>query len=196
MPKADWEKNTIEKILSDAGLWKFNKGEIISVLDVACGLSFKSKFIDAQIRVGVDIHEDYFTHIESEVPYVVIKHDVRKLNEIFVPNSFDVVIALDIIEHLEKEESLDMIKQCETIARKSVILETPEGYIPQNIDVQGHGGDEWQTHRCGWEVDELKKLGYLTTVRDYKMSDIKRHTDEEVETDIKLIDAIKYIEHV
>jgi hypothetical protein len=193
MPKADWEKNTIEKILKDANLWNFKKGEIISILDVACGLSFKSKYLDAQIRVGVDIHDEYFNHIESEVPYVLVKHDVRKLDEIFVDKSFDLVIALDIIEHLEKEESLAMIEQCEKIAKKAVILETPKGFVPQNIDIQGHGADEWQTHRCGWEVEELEDLGYLVTVRDYKMANVKRHTEFDVGTDIQLIDAIKYL---
>jgi hypothetical protein len=193
MPKKDWEQNTIEKIFTNAGLWNFKSGEIISVLDVACGLPLKSKFIDAQIRVGVDIHEEYFRHIESEVPYVVVKYDVRKLEEIFVPKSFDLVIALDIIEHLEKEESLRMIAACERIARKAVVLETPKGYIPQNLDIQGHGADEWQTHRSGWESDELVKMGYKVVVRDYLMADVKRHTDLDVDPHIQLMDAIKYI---
>lgn len=193
MPKEEWKVNTIPSILGNAGLWKFEEGEIVSILDVACGLSLKSKFIDAKVRVGVDIHEPYFGHIETDVPYVVVKYDVRKLREIFVPNSFDLVIALDIIEHLEKDEALDMIKQCEEIARKAVVLETPNGYIPQNIDIQGHGGDEWQTHRCGWEVEELEEIGYQTVVRPYKMADIKRHTDLEVKTDVQIMDAIKYL---
>lgn len=193
MPKEEWKINTVPSILSNAGLWNFKEGDIVSILDVACGLSFKSKFIDAQIRVGVDIHEPYFDHIESDVPYAVVKYDVRKLREIFIPNSFDLVIALDIIEHIEKDEALDMIKQCEEIARKAVVLETPNGYIPQNMDIQGHGGDEWQTHRCGWEVKELEDLGYQTVVRGYKMSDVKRHTEQEVDTNIEIIDAIKYI---
>lgn len=193
MPKIDWENNTIPKILTNAGLWKFKSGEIVSILDVACGLSFKSKFIDAQIRVGVDIHEEYFKHIEATVPYVVVKHDVRKLDEIFIPKSFDLVIALDIVEHLHKEEALKMMSVCESIAKKAVIIETPEGFVPQNIDIQGHGADEWQTHRSGWQVEDFTERGYQVVVRDYKMQDIRRHTEMEVGTDIKLIDAIKYV---
>ncbi len=193
MPKEDWEQNTLDKIFARANLWPWKEGEIVSILDVACGLSLKSKFLPAQIRVGVDIYDTYFEHIESDVPYVVLKYDVRKLNEIFKPNSFDLVIALDIIEHLEKEESLELIKQCESFARKGVILETPKGYIPQNLDILGHGGHEFQTHRCGWEVEELEKLGYSTIVRDYTMQKIQRHTEIDVDTQIQLIDAIKFI---
>ena len=193
MPKEDWVKNTVERIFKDANLWPWSEAQIISILDVACGLSLKSKFIPAQIRVGVDIYDKYFDHIETDVPYVVIKYDVRKLEEIFLPKSFDLVLALDIIEHLDKDESLSMIRQCEKIARKAVILETPKGYVPQNLDITGHGGHEFQTHRCGWELAELQQMGYQTVVRDYTMANVKRHTDKEVDTNIQLIDAIKFI---
>lgn len=163
------------------------------MLDVACGLSLKSKYIPAQIRVGVDIHEPYFNHIEADVPYVVIKHDVRKLKDIFLPKSFDLVIALDIIEHIKKEEGYELIRACEKIARKAVIFETPKGYIPQNIDIQGHGGDKWQTHRSGWDVTDFTKRGYKTIVRDYMMQRVRRHTKQDVDPHIQLIDAIKFL---
>src|SRR4051812_3432297 len=124
MPIPDWKNNTF-----------FNIGKVGSILDVACGLSLKSKYLQADFRVGVDIYEEYFNHIDADVPYTVIKYDVRQLEEIFVPKSFDVVIALDIIEHLETHEAIEMIRQCEKIARKAVILETPLGYVPQNLDI-------------------------------------------------------------
>lgn len=185
MPKTDWEENSLAKL--------FDIPKVESILDVACGLSLKSKFIPAQIRVGVDIYEEYFKHIESAVPYVVIKHDVRKLTDIFLPKSFDLVIACDIIEHLEKAEALEMIKQCEQIARVAVILETPNGYIPQNLDILGYGGHEWQTHKCGWDVKELEDLGYTVKLRSYEMANVQRHTTQTVDTNIQLIEAMKYV---
>lgn len=194
MSKEDWKENTVKNIFEKAGLWPWEENDIVSVLDAACGLSLKSKYIPAQIRVGVDIHEKYFEYIESDVPYVTIKYDIRKLSEIFMPKSFDLVIALDVVEHLEKEEALDVMRQCEIIAKKAVIIETPRGYVPQNIDIQGHGGDEWQTHRCGWEVEEFEELGYKTLVRGYEMRDVKRHTEiDDIDPNIELIDAIKYV---
>lgn len=193
MSKEDWKENTVKRIFEKEGLWPWKDEDIVTVLDVACGLSFKSKYIPAQIRVGVDIYDEYFKHIEADVPYVVLKYDVRKLEEIFTEKSFDIVIALDVIEHLEKEDALSMIRQCEKIAKKAVILETPKGYIPQNIDILGHGGHEWQTHRCGWEVKELEDMGYTVVVRDYTMRDVKRHTDLEVDPDVEVMDAIKFV---
>lgn len=188
MSKEDWAKNNLVEIFKD----EWPEG-VVSVLDVACGVSLKSKYIPAQIRVGVDIYPEYFKHIESDVPYVVVKGDVRKLNEMFMPKSFDVVIATDIIEHLHFDEAISMIKQCEEIARKAVILETPMGFVHQNLDITGHGGHEWQTHRSAWSIRDLKILGYKVKIRDYKMQDVKRHTELEVGTDITLMDAIKYV---
>jgi predicted SAM-dependent methyltransferase len=124
---------------------------------------------------------------------VVVKHDIRKLREIFVPKSFDLVIALDIIEHITKEEGIELMRQCEEIARKGVCIETPKGYVPQNMDIQGHGGDEWQTHRSGWEPEEFESRGYKVVQREYLMQDVQRHTDHAVDPHIVLLDAIKFV---
>jgi hypothetical protein len=190
MPKEDWENNPIHKILYENGLWDYKKYKIRTVLDVACGLSLKSKYLSPEIIVGVDVHEPYLREIESNVPYAVVKCDVRNISDIFIPESFDVVYALDIIEHLEKDESLDLIQSCIKIAKQAVLIETPKGYVPQNIDIQGFDADHWQTHRCGWEVFELEDLGFECVVRDYIMQDIQRHTDISVFPEIQLIDGV------
>lgn len=189
MSKTDWQQNSIDKLFKERHLWQLDDN--ITILDVACGLSLRSKHIPASLRVGVDIYPEYFKHIESDVPYAVIKHDVRKLLDVVPEKSFDLVIALDIVEHLEKEEALQMIRDLEKIARKAVVIETPEGFIPQNLDILGHGGHEWQTHRSAWTEDDFP--GYLTFTRPYQMQDVKRHTDLDIEPQITLIDAIKYV---
>lgn len=190
MPKEDWIKNPIHTILQRANLWPFGEKEINTVLDVACGLSLKSKFSGASIIVGVDIHEPYLKAIDCSIPYVVIKYDVRNIKDIFLDESFDVVYAIDILEHLEENDSKELLNQCKRIARKAVVIETPNGYIPQNIDIQGFNAHEFQTHRCFWNVDKLEVEGFSCVVRDYKMQDIKRHTDIDVPVDIELITAI------
>jgi hypothetical protein len=73
--------------------------------------------------------------------------------------SYDCVLCADVIEHFEKEPSRAFIETLEKIARKRVILFTPNGFVPQGaID-----GNEFQIHRCGWEVEELEALGYSIT---------------------------------
>jgi len=190
MSRKDWLFNPIHKVLRSASLWPFKYNELDGVLDVACGLSLKSQYLDCTFRVGVDIHEPYLRAIECHSRYAVLKYDVRRLNEIFMENSFDAVYALDIIEHLEKEESLDLIAQCKKIAKRAVVIETPEGYIPQNLDIQGFEAHEYQTHRCGWEVSELNDLGFECVVRPYEMQDVQRHTELDVDIHVNVISGI------
>jgi SAM-dependent methyltransferase len=189
LPKEDWIKNTVQRIFEAEG-W-YPTGKVQTVLDVACGLSLKSQYIDAQVRVGVDIYRPFLEQINTDVPYAVVNADVRRLGELFLPNSFDVVLALDIVEHLEKDEALALLDAAEEIARVAVIVETPKGYIPQNLDIWGYGGHEYQTHRCGWEPEEFRARGYQVLEREYRMQDIQRHTDQDVGVDIVLLDAIR-----
>ena len=189
MPRADWEANTIENIFRPRGLYPLER--ISTVLDVGCGLSLKSQFIDADIRVGVDVHRPYLEKIDAKVPYVCVCADALQIERLFLPRSFDLVLLLDIVEHLEKPDALELIRQAETIARRAVVIETPKGFLHQNIDILGLGGDHFQTHRCGFETDELAARGYDVVVRPYTLSQVKRHTTEKSPESIEMIDAIK-----
>ena len=189
MPREDWEKNTIENIFRPLGLYP--EGRIVSVLDVGCGLSLKSQYIEADIRVGLDAHRPYLEKIDAKVPYVCLQGDATKLRELFLPKSFDMVLLLDIVEHLEKPAAIDLIEQAEAIARRAVVIETPEGFLPQNIDILGLGGSHFQTHRCGFEVAEFKARGYDVVTRPYTLSAVKRHTTAVSPATINMLDAIK-----
>ncbi len=189
MPRADWEQNTIENIFRPRGLYP--RERISTVLDVGCGLSLKSQFIEADIRVGVDAHRPYLEKIDAKVPYVCISADALHLERLFLPRSFDLVLLLDIVEHLDKPDALELIRQAEIVARRAVVIETPKGFLPQNIDILGLGGDHFQTHRCGFESDELAASGYDVVVRPYTLSQVKRHTTEKSPATIEMIDAIK-----
>jgi hypothetical protein len=188
MSKEDWKLNTIDFIFGE-----YYPKNVVSILDLGCGISCKSQYLDATYRVGVDIYEPYLDEVQDTFPGMLIKHDIRKIDDIFTPKSFDLILLLDVIEHLEKQEALDLMIKCESIAKKAIIIETPLGLVPQNIDILGFGGHEWQTHRSGWTKEILMKLGYVCLLRDYKMTDVKRHTDIDVDVNVRLIDAIKLL---
>lgn len=135
-------------------------GNLESVLDVGCGSSSPIRSFSSRIpkTVGADgflpsieksraqgIHGDYV-----QVP------DFAKIQDHFKPKSFDAVVALDVIEHFEKPQALEFIRKLEAIARKKVVLFTPHGFLAQGV----YDGNDFQLHRCGFEVEELKALGY------------------------------------
>ncbi len=129
-----------------------------SVLDVGCGASSPIKeFSNNFYSVGVDafkpsIEKSKKNKIHNEEYFM----DVMDINKKFKKNSFDCVIAIDLIEHLSKEDGLILIKRMEEIAKKKIIIFTPNGFLEQGV----YDNNKWQIHNSGWGVKEMKNLGY------------------------------------
>lgn len=126
-----------------------------SVLDLGCGSDSPIKYCNIAYSVGVDAFKPYIEESKSKKIHTnYILGDITKLN--FEPQSFDAVILIDVLEHLEKEKGEQLLEKVERWARKKVILSTPNGFLPQrSIDE-----NPFQAHRSGWIVEEIKKLGY------------------------------------
>ncbi|RKZ45647.1 MAG: SAM-dependent methyltransferase [Candidatus Parabeggiatoa sp. nov. 3] len=82
--------------------------------------------------------------------------DALSCQEYFGENQFDVCVAFDVIEHLTKEDGLKLLADMEKMASKRVIIFTPNGFLPNQSVEKG----DFQEHLSGWDVDEMRKLGY------------------------------------
>jgi hypothetical protein len=71
----------------------------------------------------------------------------------------DCVVALHVVEHLEKGDSLRLINQMHHWANKMIIIETPNGFLKQKGTIE----NPYQEHLCGYSVDELRQLGFKVT---------------------------------
>ena len=86
------------------------------------------------------------------------KGDIRNLRKYYKNSSFDAVIAIDVIEHLTKKDGFRLLDDMEWIARKKIIILTPEGFHVQGtVD-----GNPFMEHLSGWSTGEFKKYGYTT----------------------------------
>lgn len=133
-------------------------GDAKSVLDVGCGNdSPVGKIKKTFTSEGIDIYPQCINYSKKHKYHDTYRlGDVRKLGTFYKKKSFDVALSFDVIEHLTKQESLKMIAEMEKIARKKVILMTPQGYIDQ----KAYDGNPYQVHHSGWEKKELENLGY------------------------------------
>jgi 2-polyprenyl-3-methyl-5-hydroxy-6-metoxy-1,4-benzoquinol methylase len=133
-----------------------------TILDLGCGIMSVSDKVICKSILALDVWEDYLEKIKSK--FMTIKLDVRFLN-IFIDKSYDIVMALDLVEHLEKHEAKFLIKQMERIARKKVIIFTPNGFFPQKDGIENtwaYGNPKYQKHKCGFFQDELESFGFKT----------------------------------
>lgn len=130
-----------------------------SLLDVGCGE--RTPLADVLPRIPYSVGVDaYLPAIEASrsagLHTEYVHANVLALDEIFPPGSFDVVVAAEVIEHLSKADGLRLLASMARIARKRVVVVTPNGWLPQEpID-----GNEYQRHLSGWEVAEMRALGY------------------------------------
>jgi SAM-dependent methyltransferase len=130
-----------------------------SVLDVGCGEDTSPfRLVERpprQRRTGLD---HYAPALERSRAAGV--HDAYILSDIFdapeLDKQFDCVVALDIVEHFEKEDGHRFLRRLEQIARRRVIVLTPNGFQPS----EPFDDNLSQRHLSGWDARELSGLGY------------------------------------
>ena len=67
---------------------------------------------------------------------------------------YEVILLSDIVEHLTKKQAAEVINNAKKWANK-IVLFTPKGYLEQ-VDE----GNDYNSHKSGWEAEDLTKLGF------------------------------------
>jgi len=137
----------LENLLSDCD----------SVLDLGCGDNSPLGFIERKrYLVGVDgFKKSILKSKKLNIHDKYLHKNILDVKKDFKKKSFDAVIALDVIEHLEKKDGYKLLKLMEHLASKKVILLTPNGFVNQTGE-----GNGLQEHLSGWSVSDFKKLGF------------------------------------
>ncbi|MCO5052366.1 MAG: class I SAM-dependent methyltransferase [Verrucomicrobiae bacterium] len=127
-----------------------------TILDLGCGHSSPAKFLRGKSLVGMDGYEPDLRRAQERGTHdEYILGDVRTAAAHVAGRRFDACIALDVIEHLPKEDGWKMMESMERLATRCVVLFTPNGFIPQFSE----NGD-LQQHLSGWDVGEMQQAGY------------------------------------
>lgn len=127
-----------------------------TILDIGCGKGTPLSVELAQFKGAYLIGVDTFlpSLIQAKKVYGdVILADVRFLP--IRPASCDVVVASQVIEHLEKR--LSFVNVMEEISNKTIIVTVPVGQNPKH-ELEDLNPD--QAHNSEWHPEEFKKLGF------------------------------------
>jgi len=127
------------------------------VLDVGCGLASPLQYLGLEGSVGIDGYEPAIATARKAATHSeFVIGDIRQLPTVFQKKQFDACIALDVIEHLPKEDGFQLIRSMESVAKKRIIFLTPNGFLPQRHQER----DDLQEHLSGWEATEMQQLGF------------------------------------
>ena len=134
---------------------------IKTILDLGCGDGKLMLMIRDRIKidkaVGVDVFKpdiDLAKKRKTHEEYLL--QDIRKVN--FPKQSFDLVLASHVVEHLPKRDAMKLIAKMEDMAKKQVIIASPIGemYHP------AVGGNVYQIHLSSFTPADFHKMGYKT----------------------------------
>ncbi|MDO9529022.1 MAG: class I SAM-dependent methyltransferase [Syntrophales bacterium] len=161
--KKIYERLKYTTLFGRGQLIKYLEQEIVldcsSLLDLGCGSDSPISRFSSKIpyRVGVDIFDNsIWLSKKNNIHNEYIKIDILDVENEFKENSFDCVIAIDLIEHLSKEDGLKLLRIMEKISKKKVVISTPNGFVPQNE----YDGNRYQVHLSGWSYEEMVKMGF------------------------------------
>lgn len=138
----------LDRLLQDCG----------SVLDMGCGESSPLVHIKKHFTsVGVDAYRPSLVKSNKlKIHDRYICCDLLSIDKKIKIKSFDTVILLDVVEHFPKRDGLWLLKQAERIARKKVVVLTPNPYYRQDE----LGGNPYQLHKSSWKLTDFQNRGY------------------------------------
>lgn len=126
-----------------------------SILDLGCGPNSPLRYVDARHKVGVDAFPPYIQMSKAlGVHDEYIQADLVRCD--FPDKSFDAVVMVEVLEHLEKSDGERLLSEFERIARKKIVITCPNGFLAQG----SHDANPYQIHRSGWTIGEMTSRGY------------------------------------
>jgi hypothetical protein len=128
-----------------------------SVLDIGCSCSNTMRTIGVPVTTGLEGYKPFADKArELRTQDQVVHGNIKDLGSYFQPKQFDACVAIDVIEHFSKEDGMKLMHSMEQIARKRVVIFTPNGFLPQGHTAE----DDFEVHLSGWETDEMRSYGY------------------------------------
>jgi SAM-dependent methyltransferase len=130
-----------------------------SVLELGCGKESPIVSLANHLNLSsaVDLYKPSLMYNKKHQYYRhYLLADIRVLP--FTPNSFDCIVALDVLEHLCKAEGQRLLVEMEKLSRRKIVILTPNGFSPKL-----HCEDEnvLQHHHSAWISADFTKLGFM-----------------------------------
>jgi hypothetical protein len=143
----------------------------------------KKGYADWSMRIdGIEIFEKYLTPVHDYI-----------YNEIFIGDAlsiledsnfyYDMILALDVIEHFKKDDGLKFIELCKGRS-KMTLVSTPYIYYRQGEEFF----NKYETHLSGWDASDFK-LGGCRFMWRHDISIIAAFADSGI--DLPLSESIE-----
>jgi len=154
------------------------------ILDIGSGIR-PQEFQKNALQICVDPFNQYVQKLREKIiiqnrqaDFIVLQSDWEQIVKSLPPKSIDNIYLLDVIEHLDKNRGLRLIKQTEKIAKNQIIIFTPLGFLlqnPEKKDAWGLDGGKYQEHKSGWEPDDFDSNWQIFASKDFHTIENKKY---------------------
>lgn len=118
---------------------------------------------DWQIRIdGIEAFGPYLHGLHDYIYDKFYRQDAFQTFSTLPDQSYDLALAIDILEHFEKPKGYDFLKECRRLA-KIVLLCVPAGFSQGAVFA-----NELERHRAEWSKKDFKKLGAPVILKGYQ----------------------------
>ncbi len=144
-----------------------------TLLDVGMGYGNIGKYAkdivpDIELN-GVEVFLPYLFSEASQAKHFkrIVIADIRDCIGKLWP--VDIVTAWDVIEHLERQDGVDVIYYLRSIANTALlvsvpIVDYPQGALVTKIQGKDYSNDA-EIHRTQWKIEEMEALGATTVFK-------------------------------
>lgn len=127
-----------------------------TVLDLGCGAEpYVGECHNVEKVIGADASYEACRKALGARKYAYITQSVFP-DLPFEPRSVDAVTLLQVVEHLTKDKASKLIEEAEKLARRRIVITTPNGFVEQ----EAYGDNSFQEHLSGWRVKDFEERGY------------------------------------
>ncbi|MBW1933121.1 MAG: hypothetical protein JRI56_08935 [Deltaproteobacteria bacterium] len=114
------------------------------------------------------IGNPFIVGIEKFKPYYERQKKLNIYDEVYCTDimdfilneKYDLIICSELIEHLEKAESIKLIERLENYFNKLLIITTPLGFMK----TKGYDKNKYQIHKSGYKINDFRKRGFKTRI--------------------------------
>lgn len=158
MPSVTWMDGFLPILLSPR--LNFVPVDAKRVLDVGCGRGVMGGLLrvyrEPELIVALDIYKPYLSFVRTVGFYdEVLCLDLSRNGLPFDDSTFDLVLCMEVLEHLPKQRAFSLLNELERVSDRVVVTTPTRFYRQSEYDDNIH-----QLHRSVFRVDEFENRGY------------------------------------
>lgn len=108
---------------------------------------------------GIEGFAGYRTPVHDYAYNRLMMGDAMQLLPALADGAYELVMAIDILEHLSQDEGVQFLGHCRRIASRAALISTPKVFVAQDVHA-----NPFENHRSLWSQQTLQSAGFMRTL--------------------------------